>query len=72
MRAPFATTVLPRLAVVLLLGGLVASGGASAETETVLIKNHKQPDQLLKVQDGAPLAAPCCRQGPGPAPTVPK
>jgi hypothetical protein len=65
MKVPVAAAVVTRFGLALLLGSLVASAGASAETEHIIIKNHKQPDRLLNMQDGAPLAAPAALQAPG-------
>jgi hypothetical protein len=39
MKVPFAAAVVSRFGLALLLGSLVASAGASAETEHVIIKN---------------------------------
>ena len=64
MKAPFAAAVVSTFCFTLLLGGLGASASASAETQTVIIKSYKQPERLLNVQDGAPLAGSAAAQSP--------
>jgi hypothetical protein len=64
MKTAFTTGALSAFCFALSLGGLGASASASAETQTVIIKSYKQPERLLNVQDGAPLADPAEVQSP--------
>src|SRR5262245_19101050 len=45
-----------------LLLALAAGGGASAQTQNVVINNDKEADRLLNVQDRAPKASPVAAQ----------